>query len=271
MKEGYIKLYRGLEDNPLWTFDVFSKAQAWIDLLLLTNHKTGHIKLRNGEIVQINRGECGWSMESLAKRWQWSRGKVKRFFDYLKNEKMIQQTDISNATVIKVLNYERFQNDTTNGQQTVQQTDTNKNGKKESLLHKLSKEKIFENLSVEWWELLKEWSDYKTAKKQAYKNERSWRAFINKLLKLSGKDLLKAQDIIEESMANNWSGIFETKTPQKPVSLKVIPRGMNYTPDEPILEKNKRIRETSSEMPQEFKDFKTKLKGIVYDTRGESA
>lgn len=129
MKEGYIKLYRGLEDNPLWTFDVFSKAQAWIDLLLLTNHKTGHIRLRNGEIVQINRGECGWSMESLAKRWQWSRGKVKRFFDYLKNEKMIQQTDISNATVIKVLNYERFQNDTTNGQQTVQQTDTNKNGK----------------------------------------------------------------------------------------------------------------------------------------------
>lgn len=131
MKEGYIKLYRGLEDNPLWTFDVFSKAQAWIDLLLLTNHKTGHIKLRNGEMVQINRGECGWSIESLAKRWQWSRGKVKRFFDYLKNEKMIQQTDIPNATIIKVLNYDRFQNDTTNGQQTVQQTDTNKNGKNE--------------------------------------------------------------------------------------------------------------------------------------------
>lgn len=131
MKEGYIKLYRGLENNPLWTLDTFSKAQAWIDLLLLTNHKIGHIKLRNGEIVQINRGECGWSMESLAKRWQWSRGKVKRFFEYLKNEKMIQQTNIPNATIIKVLNYDRFQNDTTNGQQTVQQTDTNKNGKNE--------------------------------------------------------------------------------------------------------------------------------------------
>lgn len=129
MKEGYIKLYRGLEDNPLWTFDVFSKAQAWIDLLLLTNHKPGHIRLKNGEIVQINRGECGWSMESLAKRWQWSRGKVKRFFDYLKNEKMIQQTDIPKVTIIKVLNYERFQNDTSNGHQIVHQTDTNNNGK----------------------------------------------------------------------------------------------------------------------------------------------
>lgn len=144
MKEGYIKLYRGLEDNPLWTFDVFSKAQAWIDLLLLTNHKTGHIKLRNGEMVQINRGECGWSIESLAKRWQWSRGKVKRFFDYLKNEKMIQQTDIPNATIIKVLNYDRFQNDTTNGQQTVQQTDTNKNGKNGKNTTTISK-KNFEN------------------------------------------------------------------------------------------------------------------------------
>lgn len=131
MKEGYIKLYRGIEDNPLWTQEPFTKSQAWIDLLLLTNHKTGYIRLRNGEMVEIQRGQCGWSMETLAKRWQWSRGKVKRFFGYLKTQKMIQQTDILNATVINILNYERFQNDTTNGQQIVQQTDTNKNGKNE--------------------------------------------------------------------------------------------------------------------------------------------
>lgn len=148
MKEGYIKLYRGIEDNPLWLQEPFTKSQAWIDLLLLTNHKTGYIRLRNGEMVEINRGQCGWSMETLAKRWQWSRGKVKRFFDYLKMQKMIQQTDIPNATVINVLNYERFQNDTTNGQQTVQQTDTNKNGKNEKNSSSSTiEEQIFENFS----------------------------------------------------------------------------------------------------------------------------
>lgn len=131
MKEGYIKLYRGIEDNDLWLQEPFTKGQAWIDILLLTNYTSGSILLKNGEIVQIKRGDCGWSMERLAKRWQWSRGKVKRFFDYLKTQKMIQQTDIPKATVINVCNYERFQNDTTNGHQIVHQTDTNNKGKKE--------------------------------------------------------------------------------------------------------------------------------------------
>ena len=131
MKEGYIKLYRGIEDNDLWLQEPFTKGQAWIDILLLTNYTSGSILLKNGEIVQIKRGDCGWSMERLAKRWQWSRGKVKRFFDYLQTQKMIQQTDIPKATVINVCNYERFQNDTTNGHQIVHQTDTNNKGKKE--------------------------------------------------------------------------------------------------------------------------------------------
>lgn len=148
MKTGFIKLYRGLEEHALWLNEPFTKGQAWVDLLLLTNHKPGYITLRNGEMLPIKRGECGWSMEKLAKRWQWSRGKVKRFFLLLFELKMIQQTDISKTTVIKLCNYERFQNDTTNGHQTIQQTDTNKNDKNEknnttTILEKIENQKIF--------------------------------------------------------------------------------------------------------------------------------
>lgn len=148
MKTGFIKLYRGLEEHALWLNEPFTKGQAWVDLLLLTNHKPGYITLRNGEMLLIKRGECGWSMEKLAKRWQWSRGKVKRFFLLLFELKMIQQTDIPKATVIKLCNYERFQNDTTNGHQTIQQTDTNKNDKNEknnttTILEKIENQKIF--------------------------------------------------------------------------------------------------------------------------------
>ena len=93
MEKGYIKLHRELGDNKVWLSEPFTKGQAWVDLLLLTNYKSSFIRLRNGEMVQINRGECGYSMETLAQRWSWSRGKVKRYFDFLKNEKMIQQKD----------------------------------------------------------------------------------------------------------------------------------------------------------------------------------
>ncbi len=115
---GYIKLHRGLQDNDLWLSEPFTKGQAWIDLLLLTNYKSSYLKYRNGEMVKINRGECGYSMEALAKRWKWSRGKVKRFFDLLESEKMIHQKTGSKSSVIKILKFEQYQERTSNEHQT---------------------------------------------------------------------------------------------------------------------------------------------------------
>ena len=135
--QGYIKLHRQLLDNPLFTSEPFTRGQAWITLLLLTNYKDGYIAVKNGELLKIERGECGYSELALAKIFKWSRGKVKRFINLLESEKMIQQKIRSNRLIIKVLNYENFQNDTTNSttngqqtiQQTVQQTDINNNDK----------------------------------------------------------------------------------------------------------------------------------------------
>ncbi len=114
MKEGYIKLYRGIEDNPLWLQEPFTKAQAWIDLLMLTNIKPGVIQTKNGEMHKIQRGECAWSMKRLATRWKWSEGKVKRFFCYLNDEKMIVQKVVPKLTIIKVINFDKYQERRTN-------------------------------------------------------------------------------------------------------------------------------------------------------------
>ena len=114
MKEGYIKLYRSIEDNPLWTQEPFTKAQAWLDILLLTNINPGILQTKNGEMHKIERGECAWSMKRLAARWRWSEGKVKRFFCFLNDEKMIVQKDIAKLTIIKVLNFDKYQKQRTN-------------------------------------------------------------------------------------------------------------------------------------------------------------
>lgn len=59
--------------------------------------------------------------------------------------------------------------------------------------------------------ILIDWFEYKKARKESYKSENSIQAFYNKLLKLSGGSQTKATEIIEQSMANNWAGIFELK------------------------------------------------------------
>jgi predicted nucleic-acid-binding Zn-ribbon protein len=131
--QGYIKLHRQLLDNPLFNSETFTKGQAWITLLMLTNHKANFLQVKNGEMIKIERGECGYSELALAKIFKWSRGKVKRYLKTLETQKMIQQKKVSDRNIIKVINYENYQddttNDTTNGHQTVQQTDINNNDK----------------------------------------------------------------------------------------------------------------------------------------------
>lgn len=134
--QGYIKLHRSILDNTIFKCKPFSKGQAWITLLLLTNHKEGYINVKNGELIKIERGECGYSELALADLFGWSRGKVKRFLELLKSEKMIHQKIVANRTIISIINYDNYQNDTVNstvnGHLTVHQTDINNNDKNDN-------------------------------------------------------------------------------------------------------------------------------------------
>jgi len=136
---GWISLYRSIQDNDLWLSEKFTKGQAWLDILLITNRKDNIIFVRGNE-VKIKRGQFAYSQETLAKRWKWSRNKVIRFINSLKtrgqlvenlNDKTIQQNKYI-LTVYTVLNYDDYQrndtaDDTAERQQTIQQKDINNN------------------------------------------------------------------------------------------------------------------------------------------------
>lgn len=133
---GWIKLHRSIMDTPDWLSEPFTKAQAWVDLLLLANHATGYIR-RRGIMVAVGRGQVGYSAEALAGRWKWSKGKVLRFFsDLTKDERISRQIsgnveqsrasrysqEITEKTVPKktsvsnlicIINYDKYQMDST--------------------------------------------------------------------------------------------------------------------------------------------------------------
>ena len=119
---GWIKLHRTLNDNKLWLSEVFTKSQAWIDLVLNTNFKEKIINIR-GHLVTIKRGQLGWSELTMAKRWRWSKGKVNRFLKWLEMEQQIVQQKNNLTTLITITNYKKYQandtaDDTADGQQT---------------------------------------------------------------------------------------------------------------------------------------------------------
>ena len=71
-----------------------------------------------------------------------------------------------------------------------------------------------------------DWLEYKKERGEAYK-PKGFASFYNKLLELSGGDYGKAQKIVEESMANNYAGIF----PLKDKNVNGLPVGMRLPGD----------------------------------------
>jgi len=66
-------------------------------------------------------------------------------------------------------------------------------------------------VNPEFKEIFEGWLKYKKEKKQTYKTDKSKEACYNKLLRLSGNNAELAAQIIEDAMANNYSGFFEPK------------------------------------------------------------
>lgn len=129
--KGWISIHRKIEDNRFWLLEPFTKGQAWVDLILLANHQDGFIEKR-GITIPVKRGQVGWSEISLAKRWRWSRNKLRRFLRTLKTEQQIEQQTNKICSLITIINYNHYQingttNDTTDGTTKGQQKDNRRN------------------------------------------------------------------------------------------------------------------------------------------------
>ena len=104
---GWITLHKDITSHWIWE-DEFSRGQAWVDLLLWANHKPSSIMIK-GKLIKLNRGQQARSEVTLANTWKWSRGRVRRFLELLKNEQMIVQHSVQVTSVITICNYDKYQ------------------------------------------------------------------------------------------------------------------------------------------------------------------
>jgi len=216
-------------ENPLYFSEPFTRMQAWIDMLLIANHKESFFYVR-GNKVTVKRGEIGYSQQNLAIRWRWSRGKVLRFLNDLEKNSMIVQQKNNVTSIISICKYRDYQlNDTTesatgdtaDGQQTVQQTDINNNDnndnnkKSDSVKVKNNSDKIKVYLKYvtddEWKSPVETWLNYKRERGQLYKTEKSFSSFLKTVKKESENNPAAFKTAVEESIKNNWAGVFPKK------------------------------------------------------------
>lgn len=146
--KGYIKLYRQFfKHHYLWNEKrVFSKAEAWIDILYMARYskKIGR-ELIGNNIIKWERGSFPASIRFLKKRWGWaSNSKVLRFLKTLAKDDMIIIETGQGVNVIRIVNHALYNdlgeqedtNGTPNGTPTEREEDANgtrreQNSKKE--------------------------------------------------------------------------------------------------------------------------------------------
>ena len=106
--EGWISIHRKIQNSWIWEDKPFSKGQAWIDIIMMVNHKDNKIVLGN-ELILVKRGSRITSEVKLAKKWGWSRTKVRDFLSLLEKDKMIYKTSDNKKTTLTVVNYNDYQ------------------------------------------------------------------------------------------------------------------------------------------------------------------
>lgn len=107
-EKGWICIDRKLEDHWLWSSRPFGKGQAWIDLLMLANHK-GQTFYSGGRIIDGKRGVVYRSLKSLADRWGWDRKTVRGFLKLLEKDGMVTTESTTQGTTITIVNYDVYQ------------------------------------------------------------------------------------------------------------------------------------------------------------------
>jgi hypothetical protein len=237
MDSGFIILQRKITENWLWLSEPFSKAQAWVDLLLLANHSNGSFFIR-GVKVEIKRGEVGKSEESLSQRWKWSRGKVRAFLKLLESEQQIKQHRSPIINTIQIINYDNYQNlnNRPNNRKTTERQQKDTNNKE------LNNEEIIIKKEIDIPDfidknLLNDFFSFRESiatKKEPF-TDRAKELIMKDLIKFESKQAGFANQALENSIKSSWKGVFEPKINnnfQKPTGMPKIKPDTDYYKDD---------------------------------------
>ena len=175
-------------------------------------------------------GNVKTTLRQMAKDNEFSTWRVSSMLKELKTlgacQTETKQKPNNGKSTLSICNYE-FYNKTLGACQTETKQKPNENQTKKKVIKKNSFDYSFVEPDLQ--KPFEEWLKYKRSKNQMYKRQCDLELCYKKLKKYSDGNAEKATLIIEQSMTNNWSGLFELKTSTPSTALKSSE--MNYDKD----------------------------------------
>lgn len=108
-ERGYIALYRGFFDHPMFKAEPFTEREAFAWMIMEAAHEGRRVR-RGRETITLSRGELCHSVRFMAKAWKWrSSSRVVRVLEKWKNETAIVVKTEHETTHITICNYDKYQ------------------------------------------------------------------------------------------------------------------------------------------------------------------
>jgi len=215
--QGWILLHRKFLSNFLWTENrTFSKAEAWIDILFEVRfcEEQDEVMIKNA-FITCDRGQSLNSLETWAKRWNWSKSATRRFLLLLKRQKMVLIENVKKTTRLTVCNYETYQSLRIADEPQLKHKRNAVEPQvkpEERRVKKEKKEKKTTPLppeldTLEFQKTWREWIQFRIEKK-AKLTPSTIKSQLKKLAKLPVETAIA---MLEQSISNGWQGIFTVK------------------------------------------------------------
>lgn len=110
MKQGWIKLHRSIQESRIWTGpEPFDMRSAWVDLLMMANHKDNQI-IFDKKVITVGQGQILTSMRKLSARWHWGINRVRHYLGILVELEMVTLDVTPKRTLLTIENYGKYQN-----------------------------------------------------------------------------------------------------------------------------------------------------------------
>lgn len=212
MAEGWIKIHRSLSGKGWYNRPDY--VALWIHILMKANHKTIEYYW-NGKTIYLKAGQFICGRRSLSQETGVNESKLERILKCFESEQQIEQQKTSTSRLISIINYKKYQQ----SEQQIEQRVNNERTASEQRVNtkeelKNNKNDKNEKKEKDFWDLI--FDEFVIFRKEIKKplTEASKIRWVENLQKLSQGKEFKAKEIVNQSIAQGWQGLFEIKTKQ---------------------------------------------------------
>jgi hypothetical protein len=106
-ERGVFAVDRGIFDHPIFAPEPYTEREAWLWMLSAAVWADKRVRVGRA-FVDLKRGQLAFALRFVAKKFQWTDSRVRRFLKRLESDAMVTVSATREATQVTICNYDKY-------------------------------------------------------------------------------------------------------------------------------------------------------------------